>query len=147
MKPVLRGAFWPPGNGFSMKIFSRVAVPVFFFLGATVLTGCAKPSVVGKWNGSTPAPGGNAVQIAIEFKPDGSQTQTFSAMGQTLGSMQSTYSVADDKITETMTGASRNGQTVKLPGRTTTFSYKLDGDSLTLTDPNIPQPIVLTRAK
>jgi hypothetical protein len=129
-----------------MPPLQRLAVPTLL-IAAGLLSGCgSKDPLVGKWSGNLPGPAGTSLQMATEFKGDGTQTQTLNAMGQNVV-IQSTWVAKDGTLTETMTSAMRNGQTMPFPGRTETFSYKIDGDTLTLNQPKSPSAFVLQRQK
>jgi hypothetical protein len=107
---------------------------------AIVLTvGCAKKTVVGKWKGTIEAPMAGSVTATIEYKEDGTMTQSATtAMGQI--NVTGTYKVEGENIALTVTDLTSGGRSVMamLPpaaksSLNSTSTFKLEGDQLTLT--------------
>jgi hypothetical protein len=129
------------------------------FLATTVIggllilaTGCGHNSIVGKWQGNVPIQG-QTVPVTMEFKSDGTETQTASVQSP-IGTMSivanGTYTVKDTDLQMTQTSVTLNGRTSPAMPQATkvqTVPFKLDGDTLTLTPPNTAQPATLTRVK
>lgn len=114
--------------------FSRSAIPLV----ASVLVGglgCAKPGVVGKWQGSTTVMN-QPTQVTFDFTADKRMTQVWSAPPSSINA-SGTYTLEDDKLTATMTDVQTNPPALAavLPKDQLNLAatYKLDGDSLVLT--------------
>jgi len=120
---------------------------------AAALAGCShKPTIVGKWQGTVTQRGGT-MNTTFEFAPDGKETMgiqgSMGAMSVTM-SGTGTYTVSDNTLTQTLTSATVNGQTMALPPAQThpqSSPFTLDGDHLTLTNPGNKQSLALTRVK
>ena len=99
-------------------------------LGLAVLAGCAKPSIVGKWEGTTQA-GQMSMQTELEFTKDGKVNMTAKTP---MGSLpiNGAYTDAGDKVTMNLTLPPAIQMMAKgvSPGGTKT--YKIEGDKLTL---------------
>jgi hypothetical protein len=115
-------------------------------LGVVIVSGCAKKTVVGKWTGTLPGPGGMPLQGSVEFKEDGTASQVISVMGQSA-TVQGTYKYENDTLTETLNSISAAGQNRQLNGSANMLSakVKLDGDSMTLTPPDSTKTYTLKR--
>lgn len=116
--------------------------------------GCShKPTVVGTWNATTTERGA-PVTLTMTLTDDGKET--IKAEGTTpLGpvSMQGTgtYTATDTALTQKMTSFTVTMNGKSQPGgpsanQTETDTYKLDGDTLTLTPPS-GKAQTFTRAK
>jgi hypothetical protein len=86
-------------------------------------TGCGKASIVGKWQDP-------ADQSITEFTSDGK------VVADSLGGVEGTYAEVEGLVTVTAMG-----QTV------ITFTYAIDGDTMTVTDPASGGKTELTRVK
>lgn len=84
--------------------------------------------------------------MTVEFKADGSEEQTILAGGQTIH-LNAGYTAKNGQITQTFRDATINGKPTKPKFMASTFNYKVDGDTLTLTRPEAPQPLALHRVK
>ena len=118
------------------------------------LAGCAhKPTLVGKWQGSTTTPQGGALSSTFEFTQDGKETISFQASGGpiaiTMGG-SGTYTTDGSNLTQNITSMSMGSMTIPVSpdkAQPQTSSYTLDGDHLTLTSPTSKQSLTLTRGK
>ena len=111
------------------SLFGAIAL-----LGLVVLSGCAKPTVIGKWSGTMQF-GPMAAQTKLEFTADGKATgNATTILGATP--LNGTYSTEGEKmkINIPLTGAA--AATAQKLGGSATISinepFKLDGDSLTI---------------
>lgn len=124
-------------------------------LAAVALTaGCAhKPSVVGAWSGAVASPQGMTAKTTIVFMADGKETMAVNIAGGRAPlalASTGTYTVTDTSLTQTFDTISVRGVSHPFPpGRpnSETDQFKLAGDTLTLTKPGSPVPLVLTRDK
>lgn len=132
-------------------IRSRAVLPLALL--GVLPAGCARPfppaqPLVGHWRGVTAA-GDAAVPSAWEIRSDGTQSVTLTLPQGTM-TAEGTWTTQAGLLTERTTiramtlGAEQ--RTVVLAGpMETTFAYRLQGDTLTLTRPDTHQRIVLTR--
>lgn len=103
--------------------------------------GCSKPTPVGKWSGNF-----NSIPATFEFKDGGQMSVSASVMGQTAN-LSGTWSADGDKLTTSLTSANPAMILNMIPAdkRQSTGTFKIDGDTLTLTNAGKSQP--LTRVK
>lgn len=119
-----------------------------FVLVALVVGGCAhKPGLAGTWVGPHVLPGGQgSVPSSITLRPDGTFTTTAGAGNGASG----TYSVSGSTITETFHSYTVGGRVQAIPVQaavTQSGTFRLDGDTLTLTIGEDSTPNVLKRSK
>ena len=106
----------------------------------TLLTGCSKPSLVGKWKGvqNIQSPmGAQSVDINTEYKSDGTFAQDVNTKMGNI-SVKGTYKVEGDKVTSALSSldappmikAVAEPMLKKSINQTTAF--KIEGDTLTL---------------
>lgn len=116
-----------------------------------LLTGCHKDTVVGKWSGTAPGPGGAAFAMTYNFTEDGKETINASTQGGPVSfavNVDGTYKVDGANLTQTITSGTMGSRTFNLPpGKMPTAPFTLDGDKLTLTSPQSGQTMTLTRVK
>jgi len=105
------------------SIIAVVCIAVLVVVLALAVGGCGKASIVGKWQD----PSDNSI---TEFKADGTVVAT------DLQGVQATYKDEGGKVTVSVAG------TVAL-----TFTYKLKGDTLVVTDSSTNESTTLTRIK
>lgn len=118
------------------------------------LAGCAhKPTLVGKWQGTTTGPQGMAIASTFDSTQDGKETLSFATSGGpisiTMGG-SGTYTVSGDTLTQNITTMTMGTMTIPLPAdkaKPQTGTFTLDGDHLTLTNPTSHQSMSLTRVK
>jgi hypothetical protein len=119
------------------------------------LLGCAKPSVVGKWQGSqeVKSPMGNQqVNFTTEYKADGTFVQSATVANMNIGA-KGTYKVDGDKVTSSVTSVDAPDMIKKFVEPTMkkqinqTVSFKLEGDNLTFTGSGAGQSMSMTRVK
>lgn len=118
-----------------------------------LLTGCHKDTVVGKWQGTSPGPGGSPVAMTYNFTQDGKETIDIQTQGgpvtfQVTGA--GTYTADGANLTQTITSMTIKNKTFTLPAsqiKAHTAPFKLNGDTLTLTNPQSEQSMSLTRVK
>lgn len=126
--------------------FPRRAAPALIFL--VLAAGCgAKKTIVGKWQGNLPAPNGQITDTKMEFKPDGTQILT-AKVGPADAVIEGRYTVKNDQMQITPSTLSYNGRSFPMPARAKvvqTYTYKIDGDKLLLTNPRTSMS--LTRMK
>lgn len=127
------------------------ALPAFAL--ALALTGCShKPTIVGKWQGTTTRQG-MTMNTTYDFSQDGKETISFQTSGGPISvSMggSGTYTVSGSSLTQNITTMSMGSMTMPLPAaqaKPQTGTFTLDGDHLTLTAPNSQQTVTLTRVK
>jgi hypothetical protein len=111
---------------------------------ATLAACGSKNSLTGTWRGDLPAAPGTTAQMTVEFKPDGSLTQTILAAGQTIH-LNAGYTARNGQINQTFRDATINGVPTKPKFMASTLNYKVDGDTLTLARPEDPHPLTLHR--
>jgi hypothetical protein len=110
-----------------------------------ILAGCApKNNIVGTWKATLPA-GNQVANMTITFNPDGHEVQTIQAPGQTIR-IQASYKAKDGTLTHTVEQGTINGKPVKPKVATASFTYKVEGDKLTLSQQGVSSSLVLTRA-
>ena len=133
----------------------RAGLPAALALLAGALAaGCAhKATVVGTWSGTTTVPQGGTIQTTLALTGDGKMTRTAqisSGARHFNMSGSGTYTVTGTSMTQTFSTININGQTAPIPAnqmKPEVDQFKLDGDTLTITEPNNPTPQVLTRQK
>lgn len=112
------------------------------------LCGCApKPTPVGAWTGATPGPDGKTITLNLTLKPDNTFTLT---TGGATPDYSGTYALKDETITETATGYTIAGKSMTVPAglrHSQTSTFKLSGDTLTLTPQDGEPPSTFTRQK
>jgi hypothetical protein len=121
-------------------------------LTAALPWGCAhQPTVVGTWSGTARTNQGATAQTTFTFTADGHETLAAQIsngpLRMTLGST-GFYTVSGTALTQTITTVTMNGKTRTLPPQNAareTDQFTLSGDTLTLTKPGSPTPLVLTR--
>jgi len=118
------------------------------FAGVGVAGGCAhKPTLAGTWVGPHILPGGQgSVPSSITLREDG----TFTTTAGTGSGASGTYSVSGSTITETFNSYTVNGRVQAIPPQaavTQSGTFRLDGDTLTLTIGEDSAPNVLRRSK
>jgi hypothetical protein len=123
----------------------RAAAP---FAAILFLTACGhKPTLVGTWNGQIALPGnGGTVPTTLALGPDG----TFHKQGGEQAVYSGTYTVKDDRLTETFTSYTVEGHTMTIPADTPNIEmdkFVLKDDTLTITPQDGGPPTVLTRQK
>lgn len=120
---------------------------------SVLLAGCAKPSpspppLVGYWQGTMSASNA-AVPCLCEIRADGTQSLTLT-LPQGMMEAWGIWSAKDGVLTERTTarvlvlGGSQKVVPLASPMETA-FAYQLTGDTLTLTQPETQQTLVLTR--
>ena len=132
---------------------TRPALAALFLL-LLCLNGCApKPTLVGKWQGTTTGPQGMTVAGTYDFTQDGKETVSFATSGGpisiTMGGT-GTYTVSGNSLTQNITTMTMGTMTVPLPpdkAKPQTGTFTLDGDHLTLTSPTSQKTMTLTRVK
>ena len=116
-----------------------------------LLTGCHKDTLVGKWSGTAPGPGGAAFAMTYNFTEDGKETINAATQGGPVSftvNVTGTYTVDGVNLTQTITSGAMGSRTFNLPpSRVPTAPFTLDGDRLTLTNPQSGQTMTLTRVK
>jgi hypothetical protein len=119
---------------FSSRGTSRSFASVLRVMGIAVLvigvvlafSGCGgKAGLVGKWTNPNEAG-------TLEFTADGKAIFTDTE----TGNVELTYKVAGDKMTLSLAGLEM-----------ATVNYKVDGDTMTMDDPETGEPLTLNRAK
>ena len=129
----------------------RVGLPAALL--SVLLAGCAKPSpspppLVGYWQGTMSASNA-AVPCLCEIRADGTQSLTLT-LPQGMMEAWGIWSAKDGVLTERTTarvlvlGGSQKVVPLASPMETA-FAYQLTGDTLTLTQPETQQTLVLTR--
>lgn len=116
------------------------------FVLVALVGGCAhKPGLAGTWVGPHVLPGGQgSVPSSITLRPDGTFTTTAGAGNGASG----TYSVSGSTITETFHSYTVGGRVQAIPAQaavTQSGTFRLDGDTLTLTIGEDSTPNVLKR--
>jgi hypothetical protein len=120
-------------------------------VGAAILAGCAhQDPLVGAWAGTQTSPRGIPLQETWTFTADSRLTTTMQASGGVLAGRTltavGTYTAADGTMTQTIDSMSEPGRTRTIANPVaSTYQYTLNGDTLTITLPGIPAPLVLTR--
>jgi uncharacterized protein (TIGR03066 family) len=120
---------------------------------ATMLFGCAKPSLVGKWKGtqSVQSPMGNQqVDVSMEYKADGTFVQSATTKVGNIGA-KGTYTVDGDKVTSSVSSIEAppmiksfvEPMLKKQINQTSTF--KIEGDNVTLSKEG--NSVSMTRVK
>lgn len=128
-------------------------IPALLLAPVLLLTGCHKDTVVGKWSGTAPGPGGAAAVMTYNFTEDGKETvgiQTQGGPATFTINVGGTYKVDGANLTQTITSMTLGSRTITLPpgkSQPRTAPFKLDGDTLTLSNPQSSQPVKLTRVK
>ncbi len=118
-----------------------------------LLTGCHKDTVVGKWQGTSPGPGGTPIAMTYNFTQDNKETVGIQTQGGPVSftvNIAGTYKVDGANLTQTITAMTMGTQTINLPpdkAKSETGPFTLDGDKLTLTNPQSKQSMTLTRVK
>jgi hypothetical protein len=105
-------------------------------------SGCAKPSIVGKWSGDVTGPQGVKLPVQVEYRADGTETATFNGT-----SVEATWSMQGETLTYTITGTSHEGKKSPYPEQTYVAKVNLQGDNLTLSPTTGGQGYSLTRDK
>lgn len=127
-----------------------IAVPALI---ASVSLGCAKPTVVGKWQGTVPIPGqGTAVPATVDYKADGTMEQVMTTPVGPI-TVTGTYKVDGDTLTTTGKDIKLNGNAlppmlaarVPASAMTNSATFKLDGDNLNMSSGG--KDIAFTRVK
>ena len=119
----------------------------------TPATAIATPSLAGIWHGTTTTPQGATALSTFTFTADGRETMAvqLSAAGHSVSlSTAGTYALSHAQLTQTITAVTVNGKPAPLStgsARSETDRYTLRGDTLTVTKPGSPIPLVLTRQK
>lgn len=128
---------------------ARMLAPILLLL----LTGCHKDTLVGKWSGTAPGPGGTPIVMTYNFTQDNKETVGIQTQGGPVSltvNIAGTYKVDRANLTQTITAMTMNTQTFKLPpdkAKSVTGPFTLDGDKLTLTNSQSGQTVTLTRVK
>lgn len=128
-------------------------VPVLILALMLLLTGCHKDTVVGKWSGTAPGPGGTPIVMTYNFTEDGKESVGIQTQGGPAAfnvNVGGTYKVDGATLTQTPTSMTMGTQTFTLPAAKAqphTGPFKLDGDTLTLTNSQSGQTMTLTRVK
>ncbi len=118
-----------------------------------LLTGCHKDTVVGKWSGTAPGPGNATVAMTYTFAEDGKETIGAQTQGGPVSfavNGTGTYKVDGANLTQTITSVTMGTRAFNLPAskiQPHTAPFNLDGDKLTLTNPQSEQTMTLTRVK
>jgi hypothetical protein len=135
-----------------MRLTLPCAAAVALLIPSIVLTvGCAKKTIVGKWTGSIEYPMLGNVTANIEYKEGGAMTQTATTpRGQV--EVTGTYKAEGENLTLAVTDVKLGGNSVMglLPpaaksNLNKTVAFKLDGETLTLTEKGQSQ--TFTRVK
>ena len=119
-------------------------------LAGAALAGCAhKDPLVGTWTGTATTARG-VIQNTWQFNADGSSKVSMQVTSGPQASLQAsstgTYTVSGTTLTNTMNSITEGGRTKTFTtGRPEALQYTLNGDTLTLTEPQMPSPQVLTR--
>ncbi len=107
-------------------IVAVVCIAVLVVALALVVGGCgSKAGLVGKWYSASEAE-------TVEFAADGKMTVTPDTAGDAI---TLDYVAADGKLT------------ISAAGQSAEASYTLDGDTLTVTDPDTQEPVIYERVK
>ena len=129
---------------------SRGLVLTGGLLAAGLIVGCAhKDPLVGTWSGTQTTPRG-VVKNTWQFNADGSSTFSMQVVSGPQASLQAgavgTYTVSGGTLTNSISSMSEGARTktVATP-KPEPFQYTLNGDTLTLTEPGMSSPLVLTR--
>lgn len=115
---------------------------------AMVLSGCSKPTVVGTWKGAVG--GRSEKRIALTLSGDAKFHQTTEgiAMGAPYKVLTTgTYTAKDDTLTVEVESVKANGMSLPPVQKTFSYGYKLDGDTMTFTQGNANETVVLKRVK
>jgi hypothetical protein len=106
--------------------------------------GCTPQSVQGKWAGTAYDANGKTVPFAVQFKPDGAEEATTTENGKplTIGGM---WTSQGDTITTTYTDAFVAEKQMRISKRTISATFKVQGNTLTLTPTDGGPVQVLTR--
>lgn len=124
----------------------RIAGWLLMVAAMAAVSGCSKPGLTGSWTGSMGS-GMSHATIDLSFTQDGKFTQTMSGGGMAVVA-SGTYTTKDDALLMTPLSATVNGVTRSAPARTVVrFTYKVDGDKLTMTESSGVQSTTLTRVK
>ncbi len=91
--------------------------------------GLVKKGIVGKWVGSLPGRPGTTATMYVEFKSDGTESQTIIAPNQNI-SLQATYTAKGNVLTETLVSGMKNGRAASNAGQVQALNYQLNGDVL-----------------
>ncbi len=135
-----------------MRTFLQATRALGLLLIAALPLGCAHhPSIVGTWSGTTQT-GRATAQATFTFTEDGQETMAAQiSNGPVHMSLGSTgrYAVSGASLTQTVTAIIVNGKPVpyppNAPPKSETDQFTLNGNTLTLTKPGSPIPLVLTR--
>ncbi len=128
-------------------------MPALLLTPLLLLTGCHKDTVVGKWSGTAPGPGGAGFAMTYNFTQDGKETVDIGTQGGPAAftmNVAGTYKVDGANLTQTISSMTMGSRTFNLPpGKTQphTAPFTLSGDKLTLTNPQSKQSMTLTRVK
>ena len=134
-----------------MNIPTRFALALAL---CTFLTGCGDSGIVGKWHGSI-ARQGTSVATTFTFSADGKETmQAVAAFsGRQLNILSSgTYVIKDNTLTQTFDSMTMDGRALPMASlsaalKTESDTFKLAGDTLTVTKVGGTLPLTLTRVK
>lgn len=128
-------------------------IPALLLAPVLLLTGCHKDTVVGKWSGTAPGPGGAGFAMTYNFTEDGKETVDIGTQGGPAAfsmNIGGTYKVDGANLTQTITSMTFGSRTISLPpgkSQPHTGPFKLDGDKMTLTNSQSGQTMTLTRVK
>lgn len=118
-----------------------------------LVSGCGHQNpLIGNWAGTITSPQGIAIQSRLTLTADGKDTasgQFSGPIGNNRIDANGTYTVSGDTITQTYTTLTVNGNPVPqskgpIPEQST---FKIDGDTLTLTSQKTGKTTVLIRQK
>ncbi|HEY3413957.1 MAG TPA: lipocalin family protein [Armatimonadota bacterium] len=125
------------------------SITVFVLAAALALAGCSKPTIVGTWKGA--ASDNSEVKIALTLTKDAKFKQTTDALNmgaQHQSVTTGTYTAGNGTLTLTVASLMADGMQFPAPDHSTsTWTYKLEGDKLTISPMKSQAVIVLKRAR
>lgn len=128
----------------------RIAGLLLMLAALAAVAGCSKPGLAGKWLGSRMMKGVTA-KIVMTFEADGKFKQTTSVENSPMPmalTVAGTYTTKDGTLSLTPASSDINGVTSPITStRVVSFTYKVDGDNLTITETGGTQSLSLTRVK
>ena len=121
---------WVEGkNGWHITQERRLTPSTLLELCSAAAAGPQKNKIIGKWVGYLPSRPGTTAVMTVEFREDGTESQTIVAPRQNI-SLEATYTVKDNALTETLVSGTKNGVTSTTAGKVQVLHYRFDGDTL-----------------